>query len=55
MGTLDSEIVHFVIFSHFQEDYEHGLISIHSFESQNDSSQEKFLKVNKTKSELFDE
>jgi hypothetical protein len=37
MGNLDCEIVHVVIFSNFQEDYEHELISIHSFESKNDS------------------
>jgi hypothetical protein len=55
MGTLDCEIVHVVIFSLFQDDYEQELISIHSFESQNDSPQENFQKVNKTKPELFDE
>jgi hypothetical protein len=37
MGTLECEIVHDVSFSHLQEDYEQELISIHSFESQNDS------------------
>jgi hypothetical protein len=55
MGTLDSEIVHVVSFSHLQEDYEHELISINSFESQNDSPQANFQKFNETKSELFDE
>ena len=50
MGTLDYEIVHVVSFSHLQEDYEQELISIHSFESQNDSPQAKFSKINKTKS-----
>jgi hypothetical protein len=55
MGTLDCEIVHDVSFSHLQEYYEQELISIHSFESQNDSPQANFQKVNKTKSELFDE
>ena len=55
MGSLDCEIVHDVRFSHLQEDYEHELISIHSFESQNDSPQENFQKFNETKSELFDE
>jgi hypothetical protein len=55
MGTLDYEIVHVVNFSHFQEDYEQELISIHSFESQNDSPQANFQKFNETKSELFDE
>jgi hypothetical protein len=55
MRTLDCEIVHDVRFSHLQEDYEQELISIHSFESQNDSPQANFQKVNKTKSELFDE
>ena len=55
MGTLDYEIVHDVGFSHLQEDYEQELISIHSFESQNDSPQANFQKVNKTKPELFDE
>jgi hypothetical protein len=54
MGTLDCEIVH-VSFSHLQEDYEQELISIHSFESQNDSPQANFQKFNETKSELFDE
>jgi hypothetical protein len=53
MGTLDCEI--YVSFSHLQEDYEQELISIHSFESQNDSPQANFQKFNKTKSELFDE
>jgi hypothetical protein len=38
-----------------QKDNEHELISFHSFESQNDSPQAKFPKVNKTKSKLFDE
>ena len=37
------------------EDYEKELISIHLFESQNDSPQENFQKFNETKSELFDE
>jgi hypothetical protein len=49
MGTLDCEIVHAVRFSHLQKYYEQELIYLHSFESQNDSPQEKFLKVNKTK------
>jgi hypothetical protein len=55
MGTLDCEIVHVVSFSHLQEDYEQELISINSFESQNDSPQTNFQKFNETKSELFDE
>jgi hypothetical protein len=55
MGTLDCEIVHEVSFSHLQEGYEHEFISIHSFESQNDSPQANFQKFNETKSELFDE
>jgi hypothetical protein len=55
MGTLDCEIVHVVICSHFQEEYEKELISIHSFQSQNDNPQANFQKVSKTKSELFDE
>jgi hypothetical protein len=55
MGTLDYEIVHDVRFSHLQGDYEHKRISIHSFESQNDSPQANFQKFNKIKSELFDE
>jgi hypothetical protein len=55
MGTLDYEIVYVVSFSHFQEDYEKELISIHSFEIQNNSPQGNFHKFNKTKSELFDE
>jgi hypothetical protein len=55
MRTLNCEIVHVVIFSHLQGDYEQELISIHSFESQNDSPQANFQKVNKTKPELFDE
>ena len=38
-----------------QEYYEHKLISINSFESQNDSPQTNFQKFNETKSELFDE
>jgi hypothetical protein len=42
MGTLDYEIVHDVSFSHLQEDYEQELISIHSFEIQNDSPQTNF-------------
>jgi hypothetical protein len=42
MGTLDCEIVHDVIFSHLQEDYEKELISINSFEIQNDSPQTNF-------------
>jgi hypothetical protein len=44
-----------LFFSHLQEDYEQGFISLHSFESQNNSPRENFLKVNKIKSELFDE
>jgi hypothetical protein len=55
MRTLECEIVHAVRFSHFQGDYEHELISIHSFENQNGSPQANFQKFNKTKSELFDE
>jgi hypothetical protein len=55
MGTLDCEIVHDVLFSHLQEGYEQKLISIHSFESQNDNTQANFQKINKTKSEPFDE
>jgi hypothetical protein len=55
MRTLDCEIVHDVIFSHLQEYYEQELISINSFESQNDSPQTNFQKFNETKSELFDE
>jgi hypothetical protein len=55
MGTLDCEIVHDVIFSNLQEDYEKELIFINSFESQNDSPQTNFQKFNETKSELFDE
>jgi hypothetical protein len=55
MGTLDCEIVHAIRFSHLQEDYEKELISINSFESQNDSPQANFQKFNETKSELFDE
>jgi hypothetical protein len=55
MGTLDYGIVHDVSFSHLQEDYEQEIISIHSFESQNDSPQANFHKFNETKSELFDE
>jgi hypothetical protein len=54
MGTLGCEIVHDVRFSHLQEYYEHELIPLHSFESQNDSPQENFQKVNKTKPKLFD-
>jgi hypothetical protein len=42
MGTLDCEIVHYVSFSHLQEDYELELIYINSFESQNDSPQANF-------------
>jgi hypothetical protein len=53
--TLDCEIVHDVSLSHLQEDYEQELIPIHSFESQNDSPQANFQKVDKTKPELFDE
>ena len=49
MVTLDYEIAHFVIFLHLQEDYEHEIISIHSFESRNDSPQANFQKANKTK------
>ena len=55
MGTLNCEIVHDVVFSHLQEGYEHEFISIHSFESQNDNTQANFQKINKTKSEPFDE
>jgi hypothetical protein len=50
MGTLDCEIVYDVRFSHLQEGYEQEFISIHSFESQNDSPQANFQKFNKTKS-----
>jgi hypothetical protein len=42
MGNLDCEIVHDVLFSHLQEDYEKKNISIHSFERQNDNTQENF-------------
>jgi hypothetical protein len=38
-----------------QRDYEHELTSICSFERQNDSPQENFQKINKTKPGLFDE
>jgi hypothetical protein len=55
MGNLDCEIVHVVRFSHLQGDYEHEIISIHSFESQSDRPQANFQNVNKTKLELFDE
>ena len=55
MGTIECEIVHIVGFSQLKEDYEQELISIHSFESQNDSPQANFQKFNETKSELFDE
>jgi hypothetical protein len=55
MGTIDCEIVHDVRFSHLQEYYEHEIISINSFESQNGSPQTNFQKFNETKSELFDE
>jgi hypothetical protein len=55
MGTLDCEIVHDVIFSHLQEYYEQKLISIHSFENQNENTQANFQKINKTKSKPFDE
>jgi hypothetical protein len=47
METLDCEIM--------QGDYEKELISIHSFESQNDSPQANFQNFNEAKSELFDE
>jgi hypothetical protein len=53
MGNLDCEIVHDVRF--LQEYYEQELIPLHSFEIQNDSPRANFQKVNKTKSELFDE
>jgi len=55
MGTLDCEIMHFVSFSHLQEDYEHELISIHSFESQDDSPQANFQRVGEDASVLFNE
>jgi hypothetical protein len=45
MGTLDCEIMHDVLFSHLQEDYEQKLISIHSFESQNDNTQANFRRL----------
>jgi hypothetical protein len=51
MRTLDYEIVYVVSFSHLQRDYEHKRISIHSFESQNDSPQANFPRFNE--SELF--
>jgi hypothetical protein len=38
-----------------QGDHEQELTSIHSYERQNDILQENFQKVNKTKSELFNE
>jgi hypothetical protein len=53
MGNLYCEIVHVGSFSHLQEDYVKELISLHSFEIQNDSPQAKFPKANKTKSKLF--
>ena len=49
MGTLGCEIVHDVIFSHLQEYYEHELISISPFESQNASPQTNFQNFNETK------
>jgi hypothetical protein len=49
MRTLECEIVHAVRFPHVQEYYEHELIPLHSFVSQNDSPQANFQKVNKTK------
>jgi len=55
MGNLDCEIIHAVIFSHLQQYYEHKLISLLSFKSQNGSPQAKLPKINKTKSQLFDE
>jgi hypothetical protein len=55
MRTIDCEIVHPVLFSHLQRNYEHELTSIHSFERQNDSPRENFHKNNKTKPGLFDE
>jgi hypothetical protein len=55
MGALDCEIVHVVKFSHFLEDYEKELISIHSFENQKGSPQANFQMIDKTKPELFDE
>jgi len=55
MGTPDDEIVHAVSFSHLHKYYEQGFISLHSFESQNNSPRANFLKINKIKSELFDE
>jgi hypothetical protein len=55
MGIINYEIVHVVIVSNFQEDYEHERIPLHSFENQNDSPQGKFPKINETKSKLFDE
>jgi hypothetical protein len=51
MGTLDCEIVRDINSSHSQEYYEQEFISIHSFESQNDSPQANFQKFNKTKSD----
>jgi hypothetical protein len=55
MRTLECEIVHDVSVSHLQEYYEQELISINSFESQNDIPQTNFQKFNETKSEFFDE
>jgi hypothetical protein len=53
MGNLDWEMVHGISFLPLQEGYEHEFVSIHSFESQNDSPQANFLRFNE--SELFDE
>jgi hypothetical protein len=55
METLDYEIVHVVSFSHLQEDCEQELISIHSFESQDDDPQANFQKVGEATSVLFNE
>jgi hypothetical protein len=55
INILDFEIVHNIIFSHLKENCDRELISIHSFERQNDSPQMNFQKFNKTKLELFDE
>ena len=55
MGTLEGKMVHVVLFSHLQEDYEKELISIYSLESQSGCPQTNFQKFNETTSELFDE
>jgi hypothetical protein len=55
MGTLEGEIGHVVSLPHLQGYYEQELIPLHSFESQNNSLQANFHKVNETKPEGFDE